>query len=48
MRFREQPRMVREVSILSRGMYLLQFKDGGVAFLFPEQIALHSGDQHDA
>jgi hypothetical protein len=48
MRFREQPRMVREVSVLGRGMYLLQFKDGGVAFLFPEQIALHSGDQHDA
>lgn len=48
MRFRERPRMVREVSILGRGMHLVQCKEGGVTFLFPEQIALHSGDQHDA
>jgi hypothetical protein len=26
MRFRERPRMVREVSILGRGMYLVQWK----------------------
>ena len=48
MRFRERPRIVREVSIFGRGMYLVQFKDGGLAFLFPEQIALHSDDHHDA
>lgn len=47
-RFKERPRIVREVSIFGRGMYLVQFKDGGLAFLFPEQIAFHSGDHRDA
>ena len=37
-RFKEQPRILREVNNLDRRMFLVQFDDGSTTFLFPDEV----------
>lgn len=38
-RFREQPRILREMENLERHMFLVEFEDGATTFVFPHEIA---------
>jgi len=39
-RFKEEPRIVREIENLGRRMYLVQFNDGATTFLFPDEVVV--------
>jgi len=39
-RFKEQPRIIREVNNLDRRMFLVQFDDGSTTFLFPDEVVV--------
>jgi len=39
-RFKEKPRVLREVINLDRKMYLVEFGDGSTTFLFPDEVNL--------
>jgi hypothetical protein len=39
-RFKEQPRILREVNNLDRRMFLVQFDDGSTTFLFPDEVVV--------
>ncbi len=39
-RFREEPRILREINNLDRLMYLVEFNDGATTFLFPSEVVV--------